>query len=250
MIIIGVLSIGLIGSNVYAYNEIKNERKELSLKEENLKDARNELNVAISQIMHKSNQYASHEDMIYGFNLYAKENKINYQGNDYYPDIKHIRAHNYDEQEQIKYVALTNMSFLKDKVTKNISYIQDELPTIVMEKSIKIAEEVDINNGELTVPKENALLLEKNLKEKLKVHSWEQELLFNIDGQYNFEISSDMEKNILQEFIEGIVLKDKKLKIEEIKISISNAFDEALIKTSTGEITYIYDKNTKELKEK
>ncbi|PLS15028.1 hypothetical protein CVD28_24420 [Bacillus sp. M6-12] len=270
-IVAGLVIAGLVGSNAYAYMELNKEKDVNKEEAHKLEEQREQLNVTISQIMGKSTEFVSHDDMIYAFNMYASSNRIHYNGADYYADINDIQAHSFNKNEKVKYEAEANMTFLKDKKVNEMSYIQNELPVKVMEEAKKVAEQANEESGEETdsheghegeeghdhehdivIPQESMTDIEKKEKKEFIVAEWNQELTFNMDGAYIMQPTSDMEESIVKEFIKTVVLKDKDVNGNNAKIQVET---QDIIQTIHANVDgkafdFTYNKDTKELKEK
>lgn len=261
-IVAGLVITGLIGSNAYAFvgmNQAKDEAKEVK---EKMEKQHEEMDVLVSQYLNKSSQYASHEDMIYSFNIHSASNRINYKGTDYYADIKHVNAHSFNEKEETKYVAQAEMTFLKDKSVDGVSYIQNKLPAIIMEETQKLAP-TDTHSHEghegheeephvdVVITQDKTVEVEKKFKEEFVVHSWNEKLTFNMDGQYIMLPTSDMEENIIKEFMKSVVLKEKGVSGKNADVTIDSLETLQLItvKAEGQTFEFKYNKDTKELTE-
>jgi hypothetical protein len=258
-VIAGVLIVGLLGSNTYAYMELhkaKDELKEAKVQVKKAHQLQEQLDVAVSQLMNKSTQYASHEDMIYAFNIYSASNRIHYNGADYYADLKHIYSHTFNEKEKTNYVVQAEMTFLKDKIVDGTSYIQNKLPLKLMEEAKKLAKEVNIHEGHdeqgIVIPPNDLVKIEKKAKEKFVVHKWNQKLRFNIKNQTIIHLSADTEESIMKEFVKAIVLKEKGIDGEqaEIKLKTSQSIQTIEVRVEGKIFTFTYNKDTKEFLEK
>ena len=146
-IIAGVVIAGLLGTNAYTYTQLNTAKDEVTIEKQEIQSQQETMDVFVSQIMNKSAEYASHEDMSLAFNIYSTSNPIHYNGNDYFADLKDVTAHAFDEKREIKYEAEVNMTFLKDKKVNNMSYLQNQLPGELMDKAIKIAKGLDVETG-------------------------------------------------------------------------------------------------------
>lgn len=272
-LIAGILITGLIASNGYTYLEWQNTKKESSERAEDAKEAQHlkkELNMVVSKI-NQSEEYASHEDMIYAFNMYSASNRIQYEGKDYYADIKDIFSHSFDKKEKTKYTAQAEMTFLADKIYNNTSYIQNELPRRLLENYLDMtnkgetheheghAHEGDsheegvseIGIPEEVIPVEKMVKLEKEAKEKFVIHQWKQELSFNMKGHAIVEPTPEMEDEIVEEFVKMVVLNERGIDGEKAVIgSQKNRQKQTVtVKTEEKTIVFTYDKETKELRE-
>lgn len=258
-VIAGLIIAGLLGSNTYAYielNKVKDELKEAKIQVKKAHQLKEQLDVVVSQLMNKSAQYASHEDMIYAFNIYSASNRIHYNGADYYADLKHVYSHSFNEKEKINYVVQAEMTFLKDKIVDGTSYIRNKLPIKLMEEAKKLAKEANIHEGhdeqEIVIPSNDLVRIEKKEKEKFVVHKWNQKLRFNIKNQTIIHLSPDTEESIMKEFVKAIVLKDKGIDGEkaEIKLKTSQSIQTIEVRAEGKIFTFTYNKDTKEFLEK
>lgn len=147
-IIAGVVIAGLVGTNAYIYTQWNTAKDYVTAEKQTLQIQQDAMDVFVSQTMNKSARYASHEDITQAFNIYSASNRIHYNGDDYYADLKDVTAHSFDEKRKVEYKAEVKMTFLKDKMENDMSYLHSKLPVVLMEKAIKIAKGLNVKTIE------------------------------------------------------------------------------------------------------
>ena len=272
--LVGTTFLGLTGTTAYSFIKMEEIQKEVSIEKKEIIGQQEAMDVFVSQMMNKSAEYASHEDMILAFNYYALQNSIRFDDEVFFFDLKNVSSHSFNTKEKVKYQADMTLTILKDKMVNNSSYIQNVLPSEVMEKSIKIANGLDIehpheNGGlpfghenetqeehashaheghehELHIPYVDTMKIEKDAKEPLVVHEWNELISFNMKGQTTIEFPEADRKKLLKEFIEKVVLNGTPVK--SVKVSSIKGGDKIYVLIGDESQTFIYDHNSKELK--
>lgn len=262
-----------VGFNTYLLQLIDKTEENMMTEKENISKREEALDVFVSQVMNKSAEYASHEDMILAFGYDAMQKPIQYNGDVYYFDLKDVQSHSFDEAKEVKYKINADITVLKDKVVNGNSYLRNELPIEVMEKSLNVAKglQIDIHEEEnqlppgheneteeehhshshdgheshVNIPYVDTIQFEKEAKKPLVVHEWKQTMAFNMKEHTMMDLTNEAYINMLREFVAGIVL-DKNMDYT-INIQDYESHYRIEAKSKTDSKTFVYSKESREM---
>lgn len=281
IIIVGGL-LASIGLNLYMFQSMDRKEELIAVEKEKISKKEEALDVFVSQVMNKSAEYASHEDMMLAFGYDSLQKPIHYNAETYYFDLRDVSSHAFDEDKGVKYQIKADMTILKDKVVKDSSYIQNHLPIEVMDKTLKVAKGINVqieeeheelppghegespeehashsneanhshshdgHDSHVNIPYVDTIQFEKEAKESLVVHEFEQTISFNMKDHEMIDLTEDAYLNMLREFVSNIVLRGESDYL--INIEARDTFYKITATNPTHTKVFSYDKETREMK--
>lgn len=267
----GVIILVLLG--LFIDQEIKIHQLNKKLENEiHYAHEQEEIRKSLEIYIYSRKNYLTHEDIKEKFNLYASTNRIVYDKNDYYFDIKEIQSHTFTPEKEYPWMIKAKITFLKDQFEDNASYLNTKLSRDIVAEVEKLEkqranehesdiylhnhEENDEHNhdhedhedhdpAKPLVTKKEMIEIENKLKERLVVSENEMNLLFKTND-YNIEVHPETFDNILELFVRNVVLNGK---AEKVQVENQGEDHQIHAVIDGKHVVYSYDHNTKEIKE-